>query len=462
MNTKKIRPFDDIKFSKQINTILSKKTIIVFFDLIESKGTLTVGDKRSLNRSYGDVERNPLISVKLKIADENKNNINVKIEKGSSIENIAIISRYFTGLLRRLKARREDIIKHYKNVDLVLPIFSKKELIQPKPASNFRGLNMLQKMDKKLFSNNYSRLCQKRHQPIGIQGKKKVDEYLDKDENKKFIQNKDGKFKLKYSYGATSNKEVTNDNWYVCVPPLRDGFIYPYLIDTQHRGDPHRPFVPCCGKTKDKKWFAPKPEKKITTVSIMQPDKLLKKGAKGYLPLSIKEAWADNDDIYLRLGVENNTKSFLSCLCLGFNQPIANIHAKLANEINSFRTQETFGYTPSRLEEIMRNENEYVDPCLFLGIAQKAMNIQIFLYTITSQFPKGDIARPRTAFAYLPPLETFNRSMVIVIHQNLKLPRCELIIRRNEKLFDRDDPLAKTCKTILLHSSQVYRVCPSD
>ena len=126
-------------------------------------------------------------------------------------------------------------------------------------------------------------------------------------------------------------------------------------------------------------------------------------------------------------------------------------------------TQETFGYTSSQLEHIIKTE--YINPKLFLGIAQHVMNVQIFLYAVTNNFPTGDIVYPRTAFAYLTPLESFNRSIVIVIQEDIAIPQCELIIRtgtKEQKVFLPDDSLVTTCKTIVRRSSRVFRVNPAN
>ena len=393
-------------------------------------------------------------SAKLTITSDDKNKtINVRVLKVSSIANIKTISRYFLGLLTRLKTQQSAIIEHYKNVgrDLPNPIFKNKG----KSPSLSKRLTQLQDMDRPLFTNKYSVMCQKEKQPIGIRGKRAVDEYLSGylDEQK----DKD-RFKLKYSYGAKTKDQVMGDNWYVCIPPATSGFRYPYLKNT---GEGERPLIPCCRKTDsdDVGFKKPSEQGKVSTSTIMLPDKILKNGVKGKLPLGIKEAWADDNNIYLRLGVQKGPKSFLRCLSLALTQDISIVQQKLVEEIKAFRTQETFGYTPSQLEKIIENKNEYVDPCLFLGIAQNVMNVQIFLYAVTKKYLKGDLARPRTAFAYLTPLETFKHAMVIIIHQNSKPPQCELIIRHGrQKLFEPNDLLVKTCKTILLRSSRVFSV----
>ena len=189
----------------------------------------------------------------------------------------------------------------------------------------------------------------------------------------------------------------------------------------------------------------------------MQPDKIVKEDAKGILPLAIKEAWNYKNDDYLRVGVKNDSKSFIRCLSLAFNEEVVAVQKKFIYGVKSFRTQETFGYTPAQLEEIIKTG--YVNPYLFLGVAQNVLDVQIFLYAVTKKFPKGDVAHPRTAFAYLPPLKTFNQSVVIVVHEDVNPPQCELIVKSTlQKVFFPDDPLVRTCKTILIRSSQVFRV----
>jgi len=83
---------------------------------------------------------------------------------------------------------------------------------------------------------------------------------------------------------------------------------------------------------------------------------------------------------------------------------------------------------------------------------------------VSKKYPKGDIARPRTAFAYLSPLGTYTRSVVIVIQQDIHTPQCELIIRKgtNQKMYIQDDPLSTICKAILLRSSQVVKVAEDE
>ena len=446
-------PFDLIL--KKIHTIHTKKNITVFFDILTPKGTLI--SQESIRRSYTASMANPLTSVRLTItSDRTSKQINVRVFKVSSIDNINTISRCFTRLIERLKTQREDIITRYKKIGLVLPVLKEEKMLLP---LKHKPLWKLQRMDKLLFINNYSRICQQSKQPTGIEGEDETNKYLT--EHHKFIQNKEPPFKLKYSYGAETKNEVTGDNWYVCVPPNKDNYIYPYLIKTQ---DSDRPYVPCCGmdNKKLKNWLQSDKTKEKVSSSIMQPDKILKKDVRGELPLGIKAAWDENIPDLLRLGVEKNPKSFMSCLSRALSTNLSTIQNKLVKETKNFRTQETFGYTSSQLEKIIQNKDEYVDPCLFLGLAQNAMDVQIFLYSVTKKLPKGDIARPRTAFAYLPSLETFQFSLVIVIHQDTNPPQCELIIRRDDSklLFEQDDPLVKRCKTILLRSSRVFTVAP--
>ena len=211
------------------------------------------------------------------------------------------------------------------------------------------------------------------------------------------------------------------------------------------------------------KWKKGKPEEEkrepSSVLSIIQPDKTLRENIKGYIPLEFKEAWNDSDDIYLRRGVKKKMNSFIRCLSVALKDDLINIQTKLADGIKTRRTQETFGYSTSQLEDIVQN-NKYIDPTLFLGIAQTTLNIQIFLYEVTKNYPKGDIARPRTAFAYLPPLETYTQSVIIVIQQNVQPPQCELIIRKdtNQAVFNRSDPIFTRCDAIRTRSSQVVKV----
>ena len=330
-----------------------------------------------------------------------------------------------------------------------------------------RRLDELKKIDPKLFGRGYSRKCQATlNQPIGIVGSDNVDRYLA--EHKQYLGSTPETFKVKYSYGASSAVDVIGDTWYVCVPPQDPSTpkIYPYLLEAKHDAtgsglldlDPDRPFVPCCSTESKKldKWKKGSPEEKeepASALSVIQPDKILRENIKGYIPLEFKEAWNDTDDVYLRRGVKKEMNSFVRCLSAALKEDLINIQTKTR------RTQETFGYSTSQLEDIVRNDG-YIDPTLFLGIAQTALNIQIFLYEVTKNYPKGDIARPRTAFAYLPPLETYTQSVIIVIQKNVQPPQCELIIRKdtNQAVFNRSDPIFTRCDAIRTRSSQVVKV----
>ena len=459
---------EQFEFNK-INTILTKPNITVFFDILEPKGTL-ISYGMSPKRSYIDTEKNPLTSVKLTIIPDNeKKNINIRISKMYSIDNITIVLQHLVALTERFKNQKESIINKYKEVDLVLPfpIFSTKPSKPSKPPSR---LNNLKTFDPQLFGNNYARFCQINNHPIGLRGNSdEIDKYLN--DHSTYLQDKNPPFKLNYSYGAQTSADVKDDKWYVCVPPRpMSTNIYPYLIEAKHKAnqkglldyDKKRPFVPCCGmsNTKLKNWLSEsKTEKKETILSPIQPDKILKKGAKGKLPLAIQNAWNDEDNSYIRIGVEKTPKSFFLCLSLALNEEVSVIQNKIIEGIKTDCTQETFGYTSSQLEKIIKTE--YINPKLFLGIAQNVMNVQIFLYAVTKKFSKGDIVYPRTAFAYLTPLESFNRSIVIVIQEDINIPQCELIIRtgkKEQKVFLPDDSLVTTCKNIVIRSSRVFRV----
>ena len=443
----------------------------VYFDILETKGTLISTAKEVVTqRLYTAPEANPLSSVKLTInSDDENKNINVRVLKVSSLDNIIIVLQYFTALIERFKTQKESIIKQYEKVGLVLPVPIVREDLASQQTKTASRLNRLQIFEPKLFAGNYARYCQSDKQPIGIQGSAEVDAYLA--ERSASLQNNSPPFKLNYSYGAQTPAEVNGDKWYVCVPPPSPpnaSKIYPYLLRAKHNHqqtglldhDEKRPFVPCCGENNKNltNWLTGrKIEKSNIVSSIMQPDKIVKEDAKGTLPLAIKEAWNYKNDDYLRLGVKKDPKSFILCLSLAFNEEVESIQKKFVDGVKTFRTQETFGYTPDHLEEIIKTG--YVNPYLFLGVAQNALDVQIFLYAVTKKFPKGDVAHPRTAFAYLPPLKTFNRSVVIVVHEDVNPPQCELIVKSTlQKVFFPDDPLVRTCKTILIRSSQVFRV----
>ena len=187
-------PFDLIL--KKIHTIHTKKNITVFFDILTPKGTLI--SQESIRRSYTASMANPLTSVRLTItSDRTSKQINVRVFKVSSIDNINTISRCFTRLIERLKTQREDIITRYKKIGLVLPVLKEEKMLLP---LKHKPLWKLQRMDKLLFINNYSRICQQSKQPTGIEGEDETNKYLT--EHHKFIQNKEPPFKLKYSYGA--------------------------------------------------------------------------------------------------------------------------------------------------------------------------------------------------------------------------------------------------------------------
>ena len=464
---------DGFNITKTINTIHTKKYISVFFDLLEP-GKLVSSTQQS-RRTYSAIDANPLTAVKLTITSDGPNT-NVRILNVSSLKNITTVSKYFVGLINTLKYKRNGIINRYKKVGLDLPVA---RIQSPeKFPKKIRRLDELKKIDPMLFGSGYSRKCQSPlNQPIGIVGNDNVDRYLT--EHKQYFGTKKGDFKVKYSYGATTADDVRGDTWYVCVPPQdpSNPKIFPYLLEAKHDAtgkglldlDPNRPFVPCCSieNTKLKKWGEGKEgkeeKKKEGSVAITQPDKTLRENIKGYIPLALKEAWNDTDDIYLRLGVKKDPNSFIRCLSLALKDNLVNIQTKLADGIKTCRTQETFGYSTDQLEVSIR-DNKFIDPTLFLGVAQTTLNIQIFLYVVSKKYPKGDIARPRTAFAYLTPLETYTHSVVIVIQQNIQPPQCELIIRKdtNQTVFNQDDPLVGICNTIQSRSSQVVKVAEDE
>jgi len=467
----KIKPFE---INKKINTIHTKKYISVFFDLLETKGKLVAPNKKNIRRTYSVNGANPLTAVKLTITPDGPNT-NVRILNVSSLKNITTISNYFVGLINALKYKRSDIINRYKNVGLILPAPQKKKKEEPK---KIRRLDALKTIDPELFGSGYARKCQAPFQPLGIIGSDNVDRHLT--EYNRYLENKKGPFKVRYSYGANAADKVTGDTWYVCVPPhdSSNPRIFPYLLEAKQGSDENglldldskRPFVPCCGgeDKKLKKWEEGKEEKKDDLVPLLtvviQPDKILRENIKGKLPLALKEAWNDENDTYLRYGVKKNPKSFIGCLSLALGDDIGNIQTKLIDEINTCRTQETFGYSTSQLKNIILDTTKYIDPTLFLGIVQTTLNVQVFLYSVSKKYPKGDIARPRTAFAYLSPLGTYTRSVVIVIQQDIHTPQCELIIRKgtNQKMYIQDDPLSTICKAILLRSSQVVKVAEDE
>lgn len=327
-----------------------------------------------------------------------------------------------------------------------------------------------------IFRAGYASLCQpKSHQPYLITTEARADE----------VRKRYGDHKVLEYIDPTTGKK----DWYACEPrePGEEGtYIYPGLRANKDRDHPQYrdevEVLPCCftedqytkpGAILYKSLRAEEIEAKDVAEEanigdvghILASNKRVPRGRFGQVPyyLSFVIRNAGYEDVekgkqsflpLLRYGVMEAPDSFLHCLekalTFGYSsldkdgriKAIKDVRQKLSQINFAVARQELYDYSDEEIGEMILEENSYLDPGLWIRLAEVYYDVNIFLYQIDDIYPNGAVVIPRFSQAYLlRDISEAKKSVFIIknVMQSGDWPyQCELLVKY--------DPLAKRSK----------------
>lgn len=413
---------------ESLKPVLSKEKLRVFF----SPGhTYSVATSLALTFT-----QNPEI----------KNRYEVRVIRASDVQVAERVVYVISKLMRLYLDRKDDISAIYSNfIRGISTAKPRKEVTVKVDRKKGDRLALLQDTNPSLFKNNYSNQCQKYQQPV----------IVSEEEAKRFAEEVGDPHKIAEFEGM----------WYLCdpnYPPTRisskksDTHVWPSLKENTEENKEYRekyPLVPCClssdqytKKSSELRTYIARGGRlpsKATDVGGAEGDTTKKgKGKKdaghvlggvtildpdrfGELPynwerilgaLGMEKVRRGKQTLYpiLRYGVLSTPDSFLHCLELAFNPEylgssesarvgyVAGVRADLAKLDLSITRQESFGYTDVEMREILADVTRYIDPDIWVELANIRYRCNIFLYVVDKGHQNGEVVIPRSSHAHLP------------------------------------------------------------
>lgn len=468
-----------LKGSFPVDTPLNK---IVFADLITNNplvsqifffneaGNKSLMQKKRFHAFYLPQEpKDPEKALSFNIVDvPARNSFEVSITRSKTMDQILSFKRIFSKFVTIYLDNKEDIDSLYSSI--IGDVRVKKV---EKIKKTGKRADDLKAFDDDIFkAPYYARICQKMKQPYVI-ANDEVDDFVKKYGKEKILE-----FPLKYIDG----KYVGSGRYYACEPREKDDtddkYIYPTTINNRVTQLKHKdnseenikrmtayeekwPYIPCCITTINAKnskikayldWLKTGiikvTGKKSTYVKTIS-DKPILPDQNGKLPEDLRILFSYDGDVeqtVRRYGIVNSPNSFLHCLERAFNPeykslslPKRETHIqKLRRKILSDYSdvlgvvkQEAYDYTIAELERYMENTSLYFDPDIFIKLLEHVYKCNIFLYTVSSKSPRGEVSLPRyTEGYYYRQKDPEKRSVVIIKYEipNAKWPyQCELI-----------------------------------
>jgi hypothetical protein len=301
------------------------------------------------------------------------------------------------------------------------------------------NLKKLKNIAPDAFVEGYANFCDARKRPSPI----------DKKDIKNYIKSKSKEFNFKAGELETFKQQgvldfkLANDEVIHLVCDYPDD-KYPYLKSTlkskklTQLDKTYYDELPCC------KILPPKLDKnaKKETSHIMGFNIITNPGTTGELKPDVKYflQYYNNslDNNFIRMGVVNDSKSLLHCLCLATNDElykdtknksiyVDNLLVKIAEKINyGLLKQELYDMSLDEIKESFLNNN-FLDPNLYYRAFEEYYNFNIYVFNQdTMELPRFNMFHSRPVRDY--------RDTILISKQN---NQCELIINHSEMIFDK-------------------------
>ena len=374
--------------------------------------------------------------------------IRVKVSKADNEKSVQIFQEILGKLFVLYEEKKDRIIEFYKNY---IPNFGD---VEP-PEEYIKKYIKQSEIAPDLFVKGYTTSCKPGRMPTIIS------------EEEAIKVESEGKSVMKFPRDIPEDKNAFRfpmdgeaQNYYTCE---NSEFKYVGLKDNNLKNSDMYPYVPCCFERDQKKkpkylhYFEGKDlgtgDKKQH--NIIKTDKILDYNQFGTLPTNIENLFTiidpDPKFEYVRKGVYINKNSFINVVMEALNDEteILDIDGEearkdalieerlsfLKKDIIPLCRQELYDSTTKEIMDLIKDQNVYFDPKLFIHILEDRFDCNIFLFT--KKFLDGEMTLPRHIQAYY---KNRNRKRCIYVYEHMgstsdraEYPQCELIVRYNTK-----------------------------
>ncbi len=388
--------------------------------------------------------------------------IDVRVSRAATQYQMKSFSKVFGKLLGVYQRDYENVIDIYNTISpsskkaLTSERFVLKEKGKRKDIKTGERLRNLKRDKPNLFRTKYSSMCEKNRQPYLVTNPEEVEE-------------------LKKEFGWESAVEFpyNSGDFYFCNPRAKDELsiknpkLYAGLkqnIEKEYAEE--HPYLPCCFERTQYKpntrlaryieakgRFLEEVHKDIK--HIFDKKKIMPVGRFGEVPDNIKKmaerAGYETVNIekkkiipILRFSLPVSPDSFLHCLEIASNPDysskgefdrVRKVREEMSKMDFSVGKQELYDYTDKNIKDMLLDEEFYIDPNMFISLAEMYYDCNIFLYVVDEKNPDGNVSIPRFSQAYLlKPISRKRCSVFIIKRETGKAGnfpyQCEIIVER--------------------------------
>jgi hypothetical protein len=411
----------------------SKKKDVVYFSfddptISDSNSSVSISSKFALRNDPDLKGQDKILFLKYKYFTK------VKVLRASNAKIIDRIQDILSKLLKIYTEEEDTIIREYREY---IPDFAEEEEPQrEEPVKKSLKKLKLKDIAPDLFLDNYTRKCDKK--PTVIDDNE-VDEYTSK-----------GFQIMKFPKTPEEGKQYN----YICNYEEEK---YPGLRVNNMENKDKYPYLPCCYKidqtTKNKSYYreyyyGEELEEKGEQQRIISTNKIVELNKFGFLPENLKQVMhvLDTSFKYLRKGSSISTNSFLECVLDIVDKNIFGLKGKartdylnvkrkeLSTDIQLSYRNNPFNYT--KLNDILNNENIYLDPRSFVDVISYKYKINIIMFTRKNEENEVLPLIPNYKYVIQNCNEIYDKSIIVYEHwgnesDKLKYPICELIVQWN-------------------------------
>lgn len=423
-----------------------------------------------LNQNY--LPANSLSLILTPYVSTNTDYLDIRVMRALNVQQIESF-KYIFGLLLALYIRDYDeVINIYKDI---LPAsvklfgkYTRKAKTKKIDEKSGKRLQTLKAQRPGVFRAGYATMCVQTRQP-----------YIVSPEEAENIKDEYGEHKImEFTDPSTNKKDI-----YACEPREKgepELYVYPGLKNNTNRTTKKYkeevPVVPCCFTedqytkpgSKLRKTLSSRKTSSLRVVEtdishILTVNKRAPEGRLGLIPyfLSFIVKKAGYNEVQkgkqsflpvLRYGVLDAPDSFFHCLEKALSPGYSSMpeegkkgivlttKRKLMDMDNyAYAKQELYDYSDESIRELLSNNNTYFDPAMWVSLAEKYYDVNIFLYKVDAQNPNGAIVIPRYSQAYLyRDIDETKKTVFIVMYELdgtlFNYPyQCELLIKYNPK-----------------------------
>lgn len=383
------------------SVIGKKSTVFVHFDTPET-GKVTA----FLTEQFEDIDKNiAYVRAKLNARDE---------------KSMLIFADIMSKLFTQYNDQYDEVLRDYLRYLLITELEIKTAVPKKRQDNKYDDIFVL----------NYSRFCSENPTEISDE-----EEEIYKSKGKQVLI-----FPKDDSMGYKPKKYICNHK----------RFPFPGVRSNTLPNSDKFPFLPCCFAVNQQNkaeyrhyYYGEDLADTNFDQYIIKTNKLLNKNQIGYLPRKIQEFFAIVDDnldyVYYRLGVSQSPNSFLSCVLLALYNKEENVEQKrkelISDTLLPSVKQEMYDYSTEKITEIIKNQDEYLDPKYFIHLLEVKYNCNIFLFTINDEYPEGTLVIPRHNKGYFKMKNMFENTIFIYEHKDdsNKKPYCELVLKWDKK-----------------------------